>query len=51
MIGYDKAAELAKRSLKENRTLRELVMEEDLVDKDEIDRILDFRTMTEPGVT
>jgi len=51
VIGYDKAAELAKRSLKENRTLRELVMEEDLVDKDEIDRILDFRAMTEPGVT
>ena len=51
VIGYDKAAELAKRSLKENRTLRELVMEEGLVDKDEIDRILDFRAMTEPGVT
>jgi len=51
VVGYDKAAELAKRSLKENRTLRELVMEEDLVDKDEIDRILDFRAMTEPGVT
>ena len=51
MIGYDKAAELAKRSLKENRTLRELVVEEDLVDKDEIDRILDFRAMTEPGTT
>jgi len=51
VIGYDKAAELAKRSLKENRTLRELVVEEDLVDKDEIDRILDFRAMTEPGTT
>ena len=51
VIGYDKAAELAKRSLKENRTLRELVVEEDLVDKNEIDRILDFRAMTEPGVT
>lgn len=51
VIGYDNAAELAKRSLKENRTLRELVVEEDLVDKDEIDRILDFRAMTEPGVT
>ncbi len=51
VIGYDKAAELAKRSLKENRTLRELVMEEDLVDKHEIDRILDLRAMTEPGTT
>jgi len=51
VIGYDKAAELAKRSLKENRTLRELVVEEDLVDKHEIDRILDFRAMTEPGTT
>ena len=50
VIGYDKASELAKRSLNENRTLRELVTEEDLVDADEIDRILDPRAMTEPGV-
>ena len=47
MIGYDKAAELAKRTLKEERTLRELVLEEALVEAEELDRILDFRAMTE----
>jgi len=49
-IGYDKAAEVAKRSLAEDRTLREIILEEGLVDADELDRILDFRAMTEPGL-
>jgi len=50
VIGYDKAAELAKRSLKEDRTLREVVLEEGLLEPSELDRILDFRAMTEPGI-
>ena len=50
VIGYDKAAELAKRSLAEERTLKELVLEEALVDPADLDRILDFRAMTEPGL-
>ncbi len=50
VIGYDKAAEIAKRSLKEDRTLRELVLEEGLVEPQELDGILDFRAMTEPGL-
>lgn len=49
-IGYDRAAEVAKRSLKEERTLREIVREEGLLDEDELERILDFRAMTEPGI-
>ena len=49
-IGYDRAAELAKRSLAEDRTLRELVREEGLLSDEELDRILDFRAMTEPGI-
>ncbi|WP_425154055.1 class II fumarate hydratase [Candidatus Palauibacter sp.] len=50
VIGYDKAAELAKRTLAEDRTLKELVLAEGLVDPAELDRILDFRAMTEPGL-
>jgi fumarate hydratase class II len=50
VIGYDKAAEVAKRSLKEDRTLREVVLEEGLVSEADLDRILDFRAMTEPGL-
>jgi len=49
-IGYDKAAEVAKRSLAEDRTLREIILDEGLVDPAELDRILDFRAMTEPGL-
>ncbi len=50
VIGYDKAADVAKRSLKEDRTLREVVLEEGLVSESDLDRILDFRAMTEPGL-
>jgi len=50
VIGYDRAAEVAKRSLREDRTLREIVLEEGLVEAEELERILDFRAMTEPGL-
>ena len=49
-IGYDKAAEVAKRSLAEDKTLREIVAEEGLLSEEELDRLLDFRSMTEPTV-
>ncbi len=49
-IGYDKAAEVAKRSLKEEKTLREVVIEEGLLSEEDLERLLDFRAMTEPGI-
>jgi fumarate hydratase class II len=49
-IGYDLAAEVAKRSLREDRTLRDVVLEEELMDEDELDEVLDFRRMTAPGM-
>jgi len=49
-IGYDRAAKVAKRSLAEDRTLRDVVLEEGLLSEDELNRILDFRAMTEPGI-
>ena len=49
-IGYDRAARVAKRSLAEDLTLRDVVLEEGLLSEDELDRILDFRAMTEPGI-
>jgi fumarate hydratase class II len=39
-IGYDKAAEVAKK----------VVLEEGLLSEEELDRLLDFRAMTEPGI-
>lgn len=49
-IGYDKAAEVAKRSLKESRTLREIVLEMELMTAEDLDALLDFDAMTRPGV-
>ncbi|HEX9783505.1 MAG TPA: hypothetical protein VGA56_12340 [Opitutaceae bacterium] len=47
-IGYDTAAEVAKRALKENQTLREIVLTEKLLDAATLDRVLDARTMISP---
>ena len=49
-IGYDKAAEVAKRSLKEEKTLREVVLEMELMTAEDLDTLLDFDAMTRPGV-
>jgi len=49
-IGYDKAAELAKKSLVEDRTLRDVVKEAGVLSDEEVDRILDIKRMTEGGV-
>ncbi len=46
-IGYKKSAEIAKRALKENRTVRELVLAEKLLSEKELNRVLDPYAMTE----
>jgi fumarate hydratase class II len=49
-IGYQRAAQLAKRSLKENIPIRQLVLQEKLLTKKQLSEIFDFRRMTEvPG--
>jgi fumarate hydratase, class II len=50
LIGYDKAAEIAKRSFKERRPVRELAAEMTSLSKAEIDQALDPRRQTEPGL-
>jgi fumarate hydratase, class II len=49
-IGYARAAELSKQSVKEGVLVRELVKREHVLSADEIDEILDLRKMTEIGV-
>jgi fumarate hydratase class II len=46
-IGYNKAAELAKKALETNRTVRELVLDKKILRKDELEKILDIYKMTE----
>jgi fumarate hydratase class II len=50
LIGYDKAAEIAKRSFKERRPVRELAREMTALSPREIDEALDPRRQTEPGL-
>jgi len=47
-IGYDRAAQIVKRAQSENKTIREAMLE-DGIPKDEVDRILDLKRMTQGG--
>jgi fumarate hydratase class II len=49
VIGYDEAAKIAKEALKSGRTIRELALERGMT-ADELDRLLDPASMTEPGL-
>lgn len=49
VIGYDAAAKLAKKAFATGKTIRELAREEKLLDDATLDRLLDPRSMTEPG--
>jgi fumarate hydratase class II len=46
-IGYDKASEVAKAALKENRTVKEVVVEKGYLSEDEAEDVLDPVGMTE----
>ena len=49
-IGYDNAAQVAKRAMKENKTIREIVRELKLMDDATLTRLLNFDAMTRPDV-
>jgi fumarate hydratase class II len=48
VIGYDKAAEVAKEAYASGRTVREVALEKGFVDAAALEKILDPRSMTEP---
>ncbi|CAN5699475.1 aspartate ammonia-lyase [soil metagenome] len=49
-IGYEDAARLAKKAFAERKTIREIALEEGVMDEDQLDKVLDAAPMTEPGV-
>jgi aspartate ammonia-lyase len=49
-IGYTKAAEISKQSVKEGVLIRALVARDEVIPADEIEGVLDLRKMTEIGV-
>ena len=50
ILGYMKAAEVVKKSYAQNRTVREVLLSEKLVDPQKLDEILDLMKLTEPGI-
>jgi fumarate hydratase class II len=48
-IGYDKAAEVAKLAEKSGRGIREIVVEEKILSREQVDKILDLKRMLRGG--
>ncbi len=48
VIGYDKAAEIAKTAYQEGKTVRQLALEKGVLDAAELDQVLDAVKMTRP---
>ena len=51
VIGYQQAADIAKRALRERRPVRDIILEENVLSPEEVSRILDPVSMTEPGLS
>ncbi len=49
-IGYDAAATVAKESFKQKRTVRDIAREQGVISEEELEKVLDPRPMTEPGI-
>jgi fumarate hydratase class II len=49
LIGYDKAAEVVKRALRDEKTVKQVVVEMGYLDEKEADKLLDPAKMTRPG--
>jgi fumarate hydratase class II len=49
VIGYDASAKLAYQAYAEGKTVRQLALEQKLLDPDRLNELLDPRSMTEPG--
>lgn len=50
-VGYEKAAQLAKQAIETGASVRKLILDEGLLDKEALDKILDPYSMTEPGIS
>ena len=50
-VGYQKAADIAKKALQTGESVRTLILQENLLNEEELDYILDPVNMTEPGIS
>jgi len=51
IIGYDKAAEISKEAFKSGKTIRQIVMSKKLLSAKTLDKILNLRKLTKPGIS
>jgi len=49
VVGYDRAAEIYKKALAKDASIREILEEEDVLPKDEIAQLLDLRKLADGG--
>lgn len=49
VIGYDKAAQVAKKAYEQDKTLKEVVLEEGLLDEKEFDAAMNYMRMAKPN--
>ena len=49
-IGYDRASDISKTAYKEDKTIREVCREQEVLPEDQLEEILDAAAMTEPGI-
>ena len=45
VIGYDKSAKIAYKAFKQNETVREIILEENILEKEVVDKLLDHKNM------
>ena len=48
-IGYDEAAKIARKALKEEKSIREIVVEEGILTREQVDEVLNIKKLTEGG--
>ncbi len=49
VIGYDRAAQVVRKATAENKTLKQVVSEMNLMPEQELNRLLDLKRLTQPG--
>lgn len=49
-IGYDRASEIAKKAQKEQKTIRQVLMDEEIMTEEKIEQILNSYQVTKPGI-
>ena len=50
-VGYEKTVDIAKKAINSNESVRSLILKENIMDEEELSRILDPIHMTEPGIS